>query len=170
MGIDDNQNHFCIYCGEKLEPGQHFCSQCGREIYHEEPVVNVVSSKYDDKIDEIEQEYNYKQKRATELVDNLFEPDHMAYEKFLSSIKRSNQLFNNQLEVTKKMIELDVDSNQLVEKEIDNKIKVLETFIDKMDDLINELVIHLSSNKKDNDDINNLFSDMDDLIRSVKDY
>ena len=39
-----------------------------------------------------------------------------------------------------------------------------------MEDLINELVIQLSSNKQDNDDINNLFRDMDDLIDSVKDY
>lgn len=39
-----------------------------------------------------------------------------------------------------------------------------------MEDLINELVIQLSSNKKDNEDINNLFNEMDDLIDSVKDY
>ena len=56
------------------------------------------------------------------------------------------------------------------DEEIDNKIKTLQSFIDKMEDLINELVIHLSSNKEDNDDINNLFKDMDDLIGSVKDY
>ena len=53
---------------------------------------------------------------------------------------------------------------------MDSKIKTLETFVDKMEDLINELVIHLSFNEKDNDDINNLFNDMDDLIHSVKDY
>ena len=170
MGINDNHNHYCIYCGEKLDPGQRFCSQCGKEIYNEEPVVNVVSSKYDDKIEKIEQEYYFKEKKAREVVDKLFDPNHMAHEKFSSSINRSNQLFTNQLEVTKKMVGLNVDSNPAVEKEIDNKIGILETFIDKMDDLINELVIHLSSNKKDNDDINSLFNDMDDLINSVKDY
>ena len=66
------------------------------------------------------------------------------------------------------MVELDTDNNEIVEKEIDSKIRTLESFIDKMDDLINELVIHLSSNKKDNEDINNLFEDMDELIHSVK--
>ena len=60
--------------------------------------------------------------------------------------------------------------NPFVIKELDGKIKTLETFIDKMEDLTNELIIHLSSNKKDNDDINDLFKDMDDLINSVKDY
>ena len=39
-----------------------------------------------------------------------------------------------------------------------------------MNDLIDELVIHLSSNKDDSTEINNLFKDMDDLIDSVKDY
>ncbi len=170
MGINDDHNHFCIYCGEKLEPGQHFCISCGREIYHDEPVVKVIPSKYNDKIDEIENEYDLKQKRAMELLNKLFDSNHLAYDKFASSINRSNQLFNNQLQVTKKIIEVDDDSNELVEKEIESKIKTLETFIDKMDDLINELVIQLSSNEKDNDDINNFFDEMDDLINSVKDY
>ena len=65
---------------------------------------------------------------------------------------------------------MDPSKNPFVIKELDGKIKTLETFIDKMEDLTNELIIHLSSNKKDNDDINDLFKDMDDLINSVKDY
>ncbi|WP_458455587.1 zinc-ribbon domain-containing protein [Methanobrevibacter sp.] len=169
MTVDDH-NHFCIYCGAKLVPDQNFCSQCGREVLHEKAPEIPVPSKYDDIINQIEQEYDIKQKRAKELVAKLFNPNHMAYNKFSSSIDKSNQLFNNQLEVTKKMIELDTDNNEIVEDEIDNKIKTLQTFIDKMEDLINELVINLSTNKKDNDDINNLFNDMDDLIDSVKDY
>ena len=39
-----------------------------------------------------------------------------------------------------------------------------------MEDLINELIIHMSSNREDTEDINALFDDMDDLIDSVKDY
>ena len=170
MSINNDHNHFCIYCGAKLEPNQKFCIQCGERVFHEEKVVEPVPSKYGKIIDDLEDEYNLKQKRATELVEKLFDPNHMAYNKFSSSIKKSNQLFSNQLNVTRKMVELDSDNNELVEKEIDEKIKTLETFIDKMDDLINELVIHLSSNKDDTDDINNLFNEMDDLIHSVKDY
>lgn len=170
MSINNDHNHFCIYCGAKLEPNQKFCIQCGERVFHEEKVVEPVPSKYGKIIDDLEDEYNLKQKRATELVEKLFDPNHMAYNKFSSSIKKSNQLFANQLNVTRKMVELDSDNNELVEKEIDEKIKTLDTFIDKMDDLINELVIHLSSNKDDTDDINNLFNEMDDLIHSVKDY
>lgn len=170
MSVNNDHNHFCIYCGAKLEPNQKFCIRCGERVFHEEKVVEPVPLKYGKIIDDLEDEYNLKQRRATELVEKLFNPNHMAYNKFSSSIKKSNQLFSNQLNVTRKMVELDSDNNELVEKEIDDKIKTLETFIDKMDDLINELVIHLSSNKDDADDINNLFNEMDDLIHSVKDY
>ena len=170
MNIDDDHNHFCIYCGARLEPNQNFCIQCGKKVFHVERIKEVAPSKYDEIIDNLENDYDLKQKRAKELVEKLFDPNHMAYNKFSSSINKSDQLFANQLEVTRKMVELDTDNNELVEKEIDAKIKTLETFVDKMEDLINELVIHMSSNEKDNDDINNLFNDMDDLIRSVKDY
>ena len=68
------------------------------------------------------------------------------------------------------MSELNTDENPFVEKELANKIHTLETFVDKMEDLINELIIHMGSNKEDSQDIDSLFQDMDDLIDSVKDY
>ena len=166
---EDNHNHFCIYCGARLVENQHFCSQCGKEVYHDpnEEVIKV-SSKYESQIEKIEQEYNSKQQKATELVGKLFDPTHMSYSKFTNAINKSNQLFANQLKIAQRMMEL--ESNEVVDGEIENKIKTLNTFIDKMEDLINELVIQLSSNKKDNEEINSLFDDMDDLIDSVKDY
>ena len=170
MTLDDNHNHFCIYCGEKLIPNQQFCQKCGKSVYHENSPDSRTPSKFDGELLKIEEDYNLKQSKATDFVKKMFDPTQMAYEKFISAINRSNQLFNNQLLVARKMVELDVDENELVEREIENKINTLKSFIDKMDELINELVIHLSSNKKDNDDINDLFSDMDDLIHSVKDY
>lgn len=168
--MQENHNHFCIYCGARLQENQHFCTQCGKEVYREPgPKIVKNPSIYVPRIDEIEQDYNSKQAKAKELVEKLFDPTHMAYSKFTNAINKSNQLFSNQLDVARRMIDLD-DNNYVVEEEIENKIKTLNTFIDKMEDLINELVIHLSTNKKDNDDINNLFNDMDDLIDSVKDY
>ena len=170
MAFEDSNNHFCIYCGARLVANQHFCSQCGKEVYNDNPGHVQSPSKYDAQIAAIEQEYNLKQTKATELVEKLFNSDHLTYQKFSSAITKSNQLFINQLKIAKKMVELDRDNNELVEKEIENKIRVLQTFVDKMEDLINELVINLKKKKKDNDDINNLFSEMDDLIDSVKNY
>ena len=170
MALEDNHNHFCIYCGAALVPNQHFCSQCGKEVYHEpEQIIVKTPSRYKSKIDEIENDYNSKQAKARELVVKLFDPTHLSYSKFTNAINKSNQLFSNQIAIAHKMVELD-ENNNLVEGELENKIKTLNAFVDKMEDLINELVIQLSSNKKDNEDINDLFKDMDDLIDSVKDY
>ncbi len=170
MSIEDNHNHFCIYCGAKVDYGQNFCSECGKPVFRKDVEIRVVPSKYDEKITQLEQDYDLKQSRAKEIVDKLFHPNHMAHEKFSSSITKSNNLFSTQLEITKKMAEMDIDKNPFVEKEIENKLKTLQKFIDKMDDLINELIIHMGSNKDDDEDINNLFNDMDDLIGSVKNY
>lgn len=168
--MQENHNHFCIYCGARLQENQHYCTQCGKEVYREpQPKIVKNPSIYVSRIDEIERDYNSKQAKAKELVEKLFDPTHMAYSKFTFAINKSNQLFSSQVDVARRMIDLD-DNSYVVEEEIENKIKTLNTFVDKMEDLINELVIHLSTNKKDNDDINNLFNDMDDLIDSVKDY
>lgn len=154
-----------------MVPNQHFCSQCGKEVYHEpEPPKVHIPSKYEKEVDRIEKEYDLKQGKAMELVNKLFNPSHMSYQKFTQAIKKSNGLFDNQVIVARKMIELDDGNNQVVEREIENKLVTLNAFIDKMEDLTNELVIQLSSNKEDDEDINNLFNDLDDLIGSVKDY
>lgn len=154
-----------------MVPNQHFCSQCGKEVYHEpEPPKVHIPSKYEKEVDRIEKEYDLKQGKAMELVNKLFDPSHMSYQKFTQAIKKSNGLFDNQVIVARKMIELDDGNNQVVEREIENKLVTLNAFIDKMEDLTNELVIQLSSNKEDDEDINNLFNDLDDLIGSVKDY
>ncbi len=171
MSIGDNHNHFCIYCGAKLVPNQHFCSQCGKEVFHDsEPQMEVKPSIYEQDVEKIAKEYDIKQSRAKELLEKLFDPSHMAYQKFLAAIDKSNGLFDNQLAVARKMVELDDGNNEVIERELKNKIITLNDFIDKMEDLTNELVIQLSSNEKDDEAISNLFKDMDDLIDSVKDY
>lgn len=170
MAIEDDHNHFCIYCGAKIAAGQNFCSECGRPVYRNGPETKKSPSQYDARISELEQEYDIKQSRAKELVEKLFDPNHMAYKRFTSSITKSNNLFSTQVGIAKKMSELNTEENPFVEKELANKIHTLETFVDKMEDLINELIIHMGSNKEDNEDIDNLFQDMDDLIDSVKDY
>ncbi|WP_298522384.1 zinc ribbon domain-containing protein [uncultured Methanobrevibacter sp.] len=170
MTIDDNHTHFCIYCGSRIEPGQNFCADCGKPVYRQEPRIEKKPSEYDAKIDELEREYKDKQSKAKQLVEKQFDPNHLAYERFNSSITKSNNLFDIQVGIARKMAEMDTADNPFVVKEMENKLQTLQTFIDKMEDLTSELVIHLSSNKKDTEDINNLFNDMDELIDSVKDY
>lgn len=170
MPIEDNHNHFCIYCGARIDSAQNFCSECGRPVFKKESEVKRPPSEYENKIAELENEYDIKQAKAKELVEKIFDPSHMAYQRFTSSITKSNNLFSTQLDIAKKMAEMDMNKSPFVEKELQNKLETLQAFIDKMEDLINELIIHMGSNKEDTTDINNLFKDMDDLIDSVKDY
>jgi hypothetical protein len=170
MVIEDDHNHFCIHCGARIDFDQNFCSECGKPIYRQKPKVTRAPSEYENKIAELEDEYNIKQSKAQELVEKQFDPNYMAYERFTSSITKSNNLFSTQVSIAKKMAEMDINENPFVEKELENKLVTLQTFIDKMEDLINELIIHMSSNREDTEDINALFDDMDDLIDSVKDY
>ena len=46
----------------------------------------------------------------------------------------------------------------------------MNTIISHVDDLTNELIINLSSNKEVDADVDMLFDDMKDLIDSVKKY
>ena len=48
------------------------------------------------------------------------------------------------------------------------KITIMKNITSKLDDLTNELV--LTIDKSDDEDINNLFDDMSNLIKSVSDY
>ena len=96
MTLEDNHNHFCIYCGAKLVENQHFCSQCGKEVYHDPKAEAVkVASKYESQVKAIENEYDLKQARAKDLVGKLFDPTHISYSKFNNAITKSNQLFTS---------------------------------------------------------------------------
>ena len=85
--------------------------------------INAVKTKYDDIIEQIEQDYDIKQRRAKELVNKLFDPNHMAYERFTSSITKSNNLFSTQVDIAKKMAEMDINKNPFVKKELENSIE-----------------------------------------------
>ena len=49
-----------------------------------------------------------------------------------------------------------------------SKIGIMESIIDKIDDLTNELILSMDSSK--DGDVDNLIEDMEGLISSVKDY
>jgi hypothetical protein len=66
------------------------------------------------------------------------------------------------------MINLASEYSPKIENEIKNKIDILENISSKLDDLTNELVITMSEGS--DEDINNLFDEMSDLVKSVKDY
>lgn len=111
-----NKNHFCIYCGAKLDFNQKFCTQCGKKVQRNNRNVEKIQSIYNDALDAIDEEYEFRQQNAKELLNKLFDSNHFSYNKFLSSINESNKLFNMQLDVTRKMVDVCDGKNHFVEK------------------------------------------------------
>ena len=66
------------------------------------------------------------------------------------------------------MIELDDEYSPRIAGEIESKISILKSIIDKLDDLSEELILNENLSKKE--DVDELIDDMDSLIDSVKQY
>lgn len=123
---------------------------------------------YGQKINELKNEYDHKEKNVKGLIEKRFSPPQITYDKFMNSVKKCNELFNSQYESASNIIKLAAQDTPKIDMELENKISSLESIIKYIDDLTNELLINMNS-ESDND-IKNLYEDMEDLIDSVKDY
>ena len=123
---------------------------------------------YEKQIDDLESEFSSKEANVRDLIEKRFKPPQLTYTKFITVVDKSSELFKNQVEASRTIINLSSDCSPKIEDELKSKIDVLKTIIDKLDDLTNELV--LVEDKAQDDDIHELFDDMGDLIKSVKEY
>lgn len=166
--------NFCMNCGAKLNPNDHFCGVCGVKVGEIKRKVTVEVKdnfpQYKAKLNELKEEYELKEGRAKELIGKLFDTSKMSYNSFNSSLNNCNKLFYEQLGIAFNIIELASSESQKLEEELKNKIVMLNSIIDKLNDLIDELIIHISSNKDNTDEINAVFDDMEKLIDSVRFY
>ena len=146
-----------------------------KEIAKPKPVIEAPKdevipeyAEYKNQVTELIDEYNKKEAHARDLIEKRFEPPQMTYNKFIGVIGNSTKLFNNQADAAITMITLGSDYSPKMENEIKSKISNMKTIISKMDDLTNELV--LASNKDSQDEVDNLFEEMSELMDSIKDY
>ena len=84
------------------------------------------------------------------------------------SVDKFSKLFNAQLSSARSIIKLSSEYSPKIENELNSRINLLESIINKLDDLKNELVVTIDESNPE--DINNLFNEMHELIDSVKDY
>ena len=56
-----------------------------------------------------------------------------------------------------------------IKEEIQNKFDIMESMIDKLNQLANELIISIEEDK-DGFDVENHVSEMENIIKSVKEY
>ena len=139
----------------------------------EKPSVIIAQSslkRYENEVNSLKEEYDTKEKIAVELIEKSFAPPQITYDKFMESVDKCSKVFNNQVDSALSIINLTTRETPRIDTELENKITIMKSIISQIDDLTNELIINLSSNEKNNADVENLFDDMKDLIDSVKKY
>ena len=92
----------------------------------------------------------------------------MTYTKFISVVDSSTKLFNQEADNISNIIRLASEDSPRIESEIKSKFNTLNSISDKLDGLIDELV--LSLDPAGNDDVEGLLGDMENLIDSIKNY
>ncbi|WP_296893563.1 zinc ribbon domain-containing protein [uncultured Methanobrevibacter sp.] len=163
--------NYCINCGSKLDPSDNFCPNCGVKLEEYDSMLindDDFFLKYEIKIDSLNDEYEIKMNRAIELIKKQFGSSKTSYSNFISTINESNNVFYNNVEVARDIIRLSDKPSLKIKNELDNKIDTLNSIIDKLEEFIDELIIHSASETEK--DVENLTKELDDLINSVKDY
>lgn len=163
--------NYCINCGFKLSVNDNFCPNCGVKIGDDNSQVIADDDfflKYKIKIENLKEEYDVKMGKAVELIKKEFDPSEISYNDFISTLNNSNNIFYNNVEVALDIIELSSNPSVKIKNELDNKINTLNEIIDKLEDFIDELIIHIAEGSEK--EVKNLTKELDDLIDSVKDY
>lgn len=134
----------------------------------EEPKVIAKFQSYENRVNELADEYNAKEKVARDLIEKRFAPPQITYTRFITMVDKAGVIFKKESESALNILHLASDDSPRIDREIDAKIKIMEAIIDKIEDLTNELVLSMDSSK--DTDVDTLIEDMGDLISSVKDY
>ena len=123
---------------------------------------------YEKQLDDLKNEYYQKDSRARELIEQKFQPPQMTYTQFISVVDSSTRLFNQEADNISNIIRLANEDSPKIESEIKSKFNTLNSISDKMDGLIDELVLSLDPTSID--DVDGLLGDMENLIDSIKNY
>lgn len=128
-------------------------------------------SYYKNRIKKLKETYETKEANVLKLLDKKFPDGQLSYHRFKVEVDNCRVNFFKEVEAAESMIELSDEYSDKIAAELKHKIKTLEEIVAKMNDLQSELIISISNGADDNDEeINNLITEMNDLIKSVKDY
>lgn len=120
------------------------------------------------KAKELKKEYDEKELKTKELINAKFIPPQITNDRFMEVVENCSKLFNNQYTSILNIINFTKEDSIRLDEEIDSKINIMESLIEKLDDLSSELVIQMSKTK--NDDIHAVLNDMENLISSINNY
>jgi hypothetical protein len=125
---------------------------------------------YEKEISNLRVVFDVKQGVVRDLIKKRFEPPQITYDKFITSIDKSEKLFNTQAESALNIINMAAEDTPRIQSEIEGKIDVMKRIISQIEDLTNELVININSSGESTEEAENLLDNMENLTDSVKEY
>lgn len=125
---------------------------------------------YNSEINELRNTFNQKEENITGLIDKRFKEEELSYGRFMDVIKNCHKLFYHQADSALSIIHLAPEYSVRLDESVKGKISILNGIIDEMNSLIEEFILLEGSDEKSDEDLKELFINMDNLINSVKDY
>ena len=130
-------------------------------------------SPYKDKLPEINnlsEEFKAKENKASQLIEKRFKSSELTYDKFKSVLTSAHENFYIQRDSALEIIDLSSHKNEKLDSELSKRINALESILEKVNQLIEALVIDSIESRESEEDLKVLVDDMEDLINSVQDY
>ena len=130
-------------------------------------------SPYKDKLPEINnlsEEFKTKENKASQLIEKRFKSSELTYDKFKSVLTSAHENFYIQRDSALEIIDLSSHKNEKLDSELSKRINALKSILEKVNQLIEALIIDSIESRESEEDLKVLVEDMENLINSVEDY
>ena len=130
-------------------------------------------SPYKDKLPEINnlsEEFKTKENKASQLIEKRFKSSELTYDKFKSVLTSAHENFYIQRDSALEIIDLSSHKNEKLDSELSKRINALKSILEKVNQLIEALVLDSLESRESEEDLKVLVEDMENLINSVEDY
>lgn len=124
---------------------------------------------YNTQITGLKDTFNQKEENITNLINQRFNDGELSYDRFMTVINSCHKIFYHHADSALSIIGLASDYSERLEEAVKEKISILESINDEMNNLIEELILHDGDDGSE-EELDELFGNMDNLINSVKDY
>ncbi|MDR2544842.1 MAG: hypothetical protein LBD03_04760 [Methanobrevibacter sp.] len=128
--------------------------------------------KYKEDINDLKAKYQSKEEVAKKIIKEHFPPPQLTYDRFMGEIDMWSEIFHRQVESTLNIINITEECTAKVDEELKNRLEILKSVVEKMDELVVELTINLGNSNRETTvgEVKELLTDMQNVIDSVKEY
>lgn len=117
---------------------------------------------------ELKDLYDSKEKVVTKILQKKFDENEMSYKRFILLIDKCHEMLYNEIEDAFNLIAYTSYSPDYIEIVFKKHFEKIEKIIEKIDDLMNNLIVN--ERKNSTSEYNSLLEDMDSLNKSVYEY